>query len=432
MYKEPSFNLGGTPLRAVNYETCFKYLGIKYSPTGKLRANIDQFNQMLERIAKAPLKPQQKLDLLRSNIIPKVLHSLVLGRVTKGLLQSFDSSVRSFVRRSCGLTEDVPIAFFTTGVKQGGLGIPSLSTNVPLSLLRRLQKMENSSDPAVMALCTDVTITKLKASCFSILGVTSMEEVLDPKIKERFATELYSKIDGKQLFEFKANPDGQLWVRGRTSIVSGKNYRSLVQLRIGRLPTKENCNRGRDGDKLCRHCNRLQESLSHVVQGCHFSHFERMRRHNAVQDAIKGEATKNGFEVLSEPQFRVLTADGLRTLKPDLVAILPEEVIVADVTIVTEQQRFNHLPETTSLAGAWEYKRSYYSQPDLTRQLMEKFGKGSVWYGAIVIGMRGIWCKKNDETLKKLKIPISLRDLLVVRSMEGSVRIHKRFMATSS
>jgi len=36
---------------------------------------------MLSRVVKKPLKPQQKVVLLRDNILPKFTHELVLGRI---------------------------------------------------------------------------------------------------------------------------------------------------------------------------------------------------------------------------------------------------------------------------------------------------------------------------------------------------------------
>ena len=428
VYKEPSYKIGGEPLKAVAYDTCFKYLGIKFNPLGKYKANITSFQEMITRLRKAPLKPYQKLELLRANVIPKILHSLVLGRLTKGLLQGFDKVVRQFVRDVTGLTEDIPISFYYTRIKDGGLGLPKMELNVPVSLLRRLQKLKESDDEVVRSLAGHERMIKLEAQLLRILGTASVEDSLSESLRDSAKADLYEKIDGKPLSETKDNPSGQLWVTGKTNIVTGRTFRQLIQLRIGRLPTLENSNRGRDGDKKCRKCQRVNESLQHVIQHCSFTHFHRMRRHDHLADLIKNESEKNGFQTLWEPQFKVMTAGGLRTLKPDLVVITTEEVMVIDVSVVTEKMCFHHLPETQSLAGAWKYKEMYYRQEDLTRQLMDRFNSGSVWYGAIIISLRGIWCSKNDETLRRLKIPLSLRELAVVRTMEGSCKIWKEFM----
>ena len=69
---------------------------------------------------KSPLKPQQKLHHLRMNIIPKFLHRLALGSITKGLLQSFDSNILSFVRELLDLPMDIPVSFYYNNIKNGG------------------------------------------------------------------------------------------------------------------------------------------------------------------------------------------------------------------------------------------------------------------------------------------------------------------------
>ena len=424
VYKEPSFKIDQKPVEAVGYESFFKYLGIKFNPHGKLSPNIKVLEEMLDRLKRAPLKPFQKIDLLRGNIIPRVLHTLVLGRITKGLLERYDGTVRKFVRGILGLSDDIPLAFFYARIKEGGLGIPKFKLAVPRSLLKRVEKLKEDPDTIMCKLYEHEQMEKLRQKCLIIMETTTIEESINEDMRTRERDELYSKIDGKPLTEFKGNPLGQQWVSGKTSIVNGKNYRYMVQLRIGRLPTLENCNRGREVDKKCRKCGRVNESLQHVVQNCHATHFERMQRHDSIATLIKTECEKKKMTVLWEPHF--VLPD--RKVKPDLVIVAQDEIVVVDVSIVTEHMQFQHLPETSSLAGAWDFKKTHYQDPHLTKQLMERLGKQTVWYGAIIISMRGIWCAKNDETLKRLKLTTSLRDLAVVRSMEGTIKIWKKFM----
>ena len=268
-------------------------------------------------------------------------------------------------------------------------------------------------------------IQSLRVKCLNLLDVDTLEEALSPNLIKRNCNNLYSLIDGKPLAECKENPSGQLWLTGITRIVSGKNFSQLVKLRIGRLPTLENTNRGREAVKLCRKCGRVNETLRHVIQNCHSTHFERMQRHDSVACLIQTECNNNNYTVLWEPIFQLDN----KKLKPDLVVITPDEIVVVDVSIVTEHMRFEHLPETQTLSGAWDFKANFYKDPLLTQQLITRFEKQTVWYGAIILSLRGLWCTKNDVTLRRLKIPISLKELCVVRSMEGSLRTWRRFMA---
>ena len=419
--KSSSFKIDNKDIPATSYNDFFKYLGIRFDPNGKMTANINELNAMLERLRKAPLKPYQKIELLRNHLLPKFSHQLVLGRVTKGLLNNFDARIRNFVRETTDLPKDTPTAFFYARTNEGGLGIPCLLFTIPRSILRRMSKMETSNDPVIIEMVKTERFKVLENKCLFLLGKESREEGLKEANRDIFKRYLYDTIDGKPLATFEKNRKGQLWLSGTTSIVSGRNYRQLVKLRIGRLPTLENCNRGREADKKCRRCKRVNETLQHVIQNCPFSHFQRIMRHNSIADLLKQKAEERGHQVLTEPQFRVDN----RNLKPDLVIITPDEVAVVDVSIVTEGMMFQHLAETRTLDGAWNFKADYYSC--LEDSIRERFNK-PVWFGALILSVRGVWCSKNDDTLRKLNIIWTNRELFTVRSMEQSVKIWRYFM----
>ena len=422
-----TYDIKGSPIEACNYETTFKYLGIKFNPTGKLKTSLGELKLLTDRLLKAPLKPQQKLLLLTKNVLPKFIHQLVLGRVTKGLLQEFDSHIRQCVKTLLHLPVDTPNGYFYTAINDGGLGVPSLIHLVPRSTLKRMEKLKTSCDPAIIQLLQSSTMVKLKEQCLKILNMNTTEEAVKLNLKNIHRDDLIRTIDGKPLAEHRTNKDGQLWVTGRTNIVSGRSFINMVKLRIGRLETLENCNRGREAEKICRKCLRVNESLNHVLQNCHFTHFNRMKRHDAIAAYLQKKCESNGYQTLWEPIFTLPD----RKLKPDLVIITPNEILVIDVSIVTERTRFRHMTEDATLENAWSFKRNYYNQENLINQLKTKFKKDSVWFGALIIGSRGIWCAKNNEVLRKLHIDRSAANVLVARCMEHSIRIWRGFMNTT-
>ena len=422
--KEPSYKIDGNWVNATGYDDFFKYLGIKFNPHGKMKPNIKQLEAMLQRVGKSPLKPFQKLDLLRNNIIPKILHEMVLGRITKGLLIAYDTKIRAFTASILDLPQDIPKSYYYAKIKEGGLGLQSMEYSIPRYILRRVEKMQFSEDEVIKQLYNHNLIDKLKSNCLKLTGMLDITSMLSEKNHHKFREDLYSKIDGKPLAEFKNNESGQLWITGKTSIVTGKKFKQLVKLRIGRLATLENCNRGREVNKLCRKCNRLNESLQHIIQHCHFTHFDRMRRHDAVAELIKQKSIENGSTVMWEPIFTLTN----EKLKPDLVIITDKGINVIDVSIVTENMRFQHCDLPSTLNGAWDWKVIQYNKDELSEQLQANFGDKPVWYGAIILSMRGIWCSKNDTTLKRLNINTSVKEILIVRSMEHSVTIWSHFM----
>ena len=113
--KEPLFRISNALLSQTTYDGFFKYLGINFNPHCKMKPNIEEFGAILQRVRRSCLKPHQKVEILRNHVMPKFLHRLVLGRITKGLLQSFDSQLRSTIHDILDLPVDIPVDFFMHG-----------------------------------------------------------------------------------------------------------------------------------------------------------------------------------------------------------------------------------------------------------------------------------------------------------------------------
>ena len=102
---------------------------------------IQKLEEGVRQLSKAPLKPQQRLYLLRVHQLTSVYHGLVLGKYSKGLLRYLDRLSRKAIRRWLHLPHDAPQSFFHAAVAEGGLGIPELRTQVPLMRQARVEKL---------------------------------------------------------------------------------------------------------------------------------------------------------------------------------------------------------------------------------------------------------------------------------------------------
>ena len=411
----PTYHINNQPIAATNYDSTFKYLGVTFNPCGEMNTNIHNFQQLLDRLLQSPLKPYQKLHLLTTYLLPRLNHRLVLGRITKGLLTLFDRLVRASLKKLLHLPNDTPDGFFYSSVKDGGLGVPIFEQTIPRLTLRRIDKLQQSSDPVVAQLLTTSTMQKLWQQSVAILQYQRIEDAVRHNICDAQRLRLVSTIDDKPLAECRKNPGGQLWLTGKTNIISGRTFIHLVKLRIGRLEKTENCNRGRDMDKKCRHCHRVNESLVHILQCCHVTHFPRMARHDAIARIIYDKCMSSGF------------FSG-KKLKPDLVIIKPDATLVIDVSVVTAGMRFRHMAVEVSLSATWEYKAKYYRDDELIEQLRQQFRCPEVWFNAVILSARGLWCRRNDETLEKCEIPKNVANTIVIRSMEHSVKIWQTLM----
>ena len=84
------FHIKGQPLRALSREDSWKYLGIEFSPEGRRPARLNnQLSPLLERLTKAPLKPQQRIF---------GIYHMALGRINISDIRKADKMVRAFVK----------------------------------------------------------------------------------------------------------------------------------------------------------------------------------------------------------------------------------------------------------------------------------------------------------------------------------------------
>ena len=147
--QEPHLKIDSEFVPALGIEDAYKYLGLQIRAGGTIAQVRNKFIEQLKQIGRAPLKPQQRLWLLKSNSLPGLLHQLVLAKTTKKQLRSLDILVRKSVRGWLKLPHDTPVSYFHSDVKDSGLGIPCMLYDLPEKICQRLVKLQCSSDPIV-------------------------------------------------------------------------------------------------------------------------------------------------------------------------------------------------------------------------------------------------------------------------------------------
>ena len=90
----------------------YKYLGIRTGAARKVGdAVTHRLEERLKQLSKAPLKPEQRLFLLRIHLIPGLYHETSLSKYSISLLKYFDRKARTAVRRCLHLPRDVCLLY---------------------------------------------------------------------------------------------------------------------------------------------------------------------------------------------------------------------------------------------------------------------------------------------------------------------------------
>lgn len=370
------FKCGNHTIPAVSRSDEWKYLGIPFSPEGRHNKHVhEKLQQKIELVQKAPLKPQQRMHILRAYIIPGLYHTLTLGETTLSLLRRIDTTTRAAARKWLHLPHDVPNAYIHADSKEGGLSIPSVRWTIPEMRLRRLKRIADISPQYASLVLGEID------KCNKRLHEQGVSLTDAAGIKRMWASKLHESVDGKALAPSSKVPQQHRWITEATHFLSGRDFVNLSKLRINALPSKARCARGRPPkDRFCRAgCNEI-ESVNHILQRCPRTHAPRVKRHDHIVKMIAKTNRDIGREVWEEP--RLNTEAGL--LKPDLVINSDNTAHVLDVQVINDQY---------SLQAAHQQKaRKYQPIIDHVRKLS---GMEKINYTSVTLSWRGVWSPES-------------------------------------
>lgn len=410
--EKPRFTLGTINIPQRGICEVWKYLGVIFSGATVMESKCSIFED-LTKLTAAPLKPQQRMLLLKQYLLPRYNHGLVLGRTTRNQLEKLDSHVRNFVRGWLKLPKDTPLGYFYTTVKEGGLGVPHLTFRIAKTKLNRLSKLASSDSSISRAAAGSPTVERQLNWCTNVLK--ALVEPTSKGINRYWRDRLYQSIDGADLSHIKDISPSCDWVRN-TLAITGSDYVHFHQLRIDSMPSRARSNRGssRVGPTNCRAgCNKT-ETAYHAIQQCFRTHGGRIIRHDKVCKAVGTYLRGKGHNIVYEPQLR--TSVGLR--KPDLLAIKNGECVVLDAQIVKGDNMDRDFRNKVA---------KYRDIPEMVRLLSAKYAITKVRYVAITLSYRGIWCQASYRALKELGISEQVLSGITKTALRGSWINWRRF-----
>uniref|UniRef100_A0A1I8JL29 Reverse transcriptase domain-containing protein n=1 Tax=Macrostomum lignano TaxID=282301 RepID=A0A1I8JL29_9PLAT len=398
------FKFRGSTLPALGVEESYKYLGLQYGSKGKLKTGLELLKGMLRELKEAPLKPQQRVFLLRTNILPKIMYYLVNGRVHQYTLRECDKCVRRFLREVLHLPHDTPVSAFHACAKDGGLDIDCFESLVPMYKWQKLVSLEEVPDNLVRDLSQLPAIRKR----FQLKGAqTSFNNRAEYRMF--WKNKLLDNLDGFGLGEAADVPQVHSWVTDGSSLLTGEMYIKCLKIRWNVWPTAARASRGGRPLSVMRAAGKLKVWGTFCSSVIGLGIRERAR-HDRIVEFVGSQVERRGFNVIKEKSFA--TPRGHR--RPDLIIYNKDRVWIADVTICADRG-------AGPMALARDNKIKYYTDEDLATEVAKVAGPGAQSVVGLVWNWRGCCEKKTDEWLKKMGVPIESRRLASVRVLEGSV-----------
>jgi hypothetical protein len=128
-----NYSINSKPIPNVDAFNAFRYLGHEFGHKGVERPSILNVANWLTNIKKAPLKPDQKLRILKLYVIPRLLYGLQNPKITNRTLREGDRLIRKAVKGFYHLNAPHPRRTHTCHCRgrRGGLGVMELRRAIP-------------------------------------------------------------------------------------------------------------------------------------------------------------------------------------------------------------------------------------------------------------------------------------------------------------
>ena len=223
-------------IRAIDISQTYKYLGTEVGPRLKFISLREKVQKSIHAISRAPLKPCQRLYVLKVHLIPSLVHTFTFENISLKALASSDTAIRKATRKWVHLPEDVPIPFYHTPIKYGGMGIPQLKEWVPRLRIQRLKGILSESHRGNDNFMADVSkdnVMLMKEFRKFGKDVTAMPK---DAWKRGVAESLYRTVDGYGLRSFSGGISE--WITAAVPKLPSGQYVRCLKVRAAALYCK--------------------------------------------------------------------------------------------------------------------------------------------------------------------------------------------------
>ncbi len=402
----------GVNLPSASYSKLMRYLGVELNPLGEIVLPLAEWESQFSRLAKAPLKPGQRVWAIREILTPRISYQLRLSDAGVTKVKKINQLTRKWFKKFLHLPEWTPNAWVYS---KGGGNLADQMVRTAKSRSKANKKMIASTDEIAASVGRaneQATNELLKRAKLDDVELSKMTNIADKRRLE----EIMKQKDGISLHTIATTDVTRrnLW---NAKTVSGKSLVLAAKALSGTLPTKMNLHRGNCKPELikCRRCKTANETTLHVLNECSYTKRHSMKRHNNICDKIAKDLKKNNENVVI---WREKTLNVNReNFKPDITMQKGDELTIVEITIPYEK-------DERTLARREREKEEKYAI--LTPNNLNITGIGTTKIYGIAIGSCGTITASTVKKLKHLNIKSSAESLALTTLM-SSCRLWDHF-----
>uniref|UniRef100_A0A3Q2DQB8 ribonuclease H n=1 Tax=Cyprinodon variegatus TaxID=28743 RepID=A0A3Q2DQB8_CYPVA len=380
------WKIQGGELPVIGPGESFKYLGVQINPCkGIVPPDLTSKDEdILSSISNAPLKPSQKVQILKTYALPRVIYEADKAMVRNCTLTKADNMIRSRVKEWLHLDPSTADGLVYKRTRDGGLGIPRLQRSIPMIQLKRILGLKASDDVTTVEVTNEIIPPGIIKDLWrrhrgesSTTKTTEWDGDPSPK------TVSSSALRKMELLRWKA-----LRCQGRGI----GEYIWALKLRTNMVQTPTKLSRWlkEKPHTVCRLCKRESENIIHLLGRCDVLKNNRMHNHNVLCKILEREGIRMGWTVWKE--MRVSLPDG-RTGVPDLILTKNQTALVVDVAICYES-------DEGTLENRRRTKEEKYGP--FARTIGRRTGATDVEVFGFPLGARGKWDPRNERLLRTM------------------------------
>ena len=409
---------------------------------------IDDAIEKAKKILNSKLAPWQRLDALRSFILPSLIFPMRTWQHNKTAYEKFDTQIRPLIKKTLYLPARSSNEYLYGSAARGACGLPIAAEDSDIFLVDTAFKLLTSNDPTIHQLanteCKDIAKARL-GGLPNVIPADAIDQFLtNPTLPRRASTVqcVWTKArsasirlgcewtttrntasithGGKTLKadkrrevaatirnNLKLQRDAALLRKpdqGKTFhmiqadkasshfMKEGKytafaDWRFIHRARLNLLPLNA-CKRGQNVNKRCRRCGRYDETLPHVINHCARHYVTMTKRHDDIVKRLKDTAQFLNWRVVSENQQ--VPESGI-TSRPDLVISKGDEAIIVDVACPFENGE-------NAFETARDEKKTKYE--DVARFLRGQYRKVTI--EPFIVGSTGAYDPRNSTLTKRI------------------------------
>ncbi|KMQ92432.1 r2 protein [Lasius niger] len=417
--RDPGIMVQNQPIPYSGPEQAIAYLGARLKPWSGFQkeANAETIIKAVANAGSLKLKPHQKINLIRTYLLPRFIHELIASPPPTWALIKINHEIKQTIKRILHLHPSTTDGLIYSSKSHGGLGILRIEIIVKLASLRSSIKLKNSEDPVLREAIDELEGRYRKyATSLQIPWSSTLEQIEEARKKiKRSETEKWEQLvsQGQGVREFRKDKIGNAWLYD-PSLLKLSRFLDALRLRTNTFGVRVALRRANpDINHICRRCAGQPETLRHFLGNCTHTKPQRIRRHDEIKNLLAHKLART-YAVFIEPTVKV--ANELK--KPDLVVIDQERLYVIEVTVRYEDRN--------SIKDAFKEKSDKYTET--ADFIKRRLGCQSAEVLPIVVGSRGAMPAQTQANLKKLGCTKSEMKTISLIALRSSIEIANAFI----